>query len=86
MSIICPAIQIPAGIKAESGWRGLKLCGPLAFDAVGIMASVTGPLAQAGISVLVVGTFDTDYVLVKAGQLAAAVHALEQAGPTFRPG
>jgi uncharacterized protein len=86
LSIICPSHQVPAGLKAEAGWRGLKFCGPFPFDAVGIMASVTEPLARAGISLLAIGTFDTDYVLVKAGQLAAAIRTLEHAGHTLREG
>ena len=82
LSIICPAPQLPAGIKAERGWRMLKIAGPLDFGAIGIMVSVAEPLARAGISLLTVGTFDTDYVLVKADRLANAVRALEAAGHT----
>jgi len=84
LSIICPSEQVPPTIQSERGWRGLKLCGPFPFTAVGIMAAVTGPLAQAGISVLVVGTFDTDYVLVKSERREAVRLALEAAGHTFR--
>lgn len=82
LSIICPASQVPAGIKAEHGWRMLRFAGPMDFGAVGIMVSVAGPLAVAGISLLAVGTFDTDYVLVKADRLADAIRALEAAGHT----
>lgn len=80
LSIICPAAQVPAGIKAELGWRLVKFAGPFDFDAVGLLASVTAPLAQAGISLLALGTFDTDYLLVKAGQLEDALRALKSAG------
>ncbi|HKB57624.1 MAG TPA: ACT domain-containing protein [Lacunisphaera sp.] len=84
LSIICPASQVPASVKAERGWRVLKFAGPLDFGAVGIMVAVAKPLARAGISLLTVGTFDTDYVLVKADRLADAIHALEAAGHTVR--
>ncbi len=82
LSIICPAPQLPTGIKAERGWRMLKIAGPLDFGAIGIMVSVAEPLARAGVSLLTVGTFDTDYVLVKADRLADASRALETAGHT----
>ena len=84
LSIICPAAPVPAGIKAERGWRLLKVAGPLDFGAVGILAAVTAPLASAGISLLSLGTFDTDYVLVKADRLDDALRSLEAAGHTVR--
>ena len=84
LSVICPAAQVPAGVKAEPGWRLLKFNGPFGFGTVGILASVTEPLARAGISLLAVGTFDTDYVLIKAGRLDDATRTLEAAGHTVR--
>jgi len=84
LSIICPASQVPADVRREAGWRLLKFAGPFDFGAVGILASVTQPLASAGISLLAVGTFDTDYVLLKTGRLAEATRILEAAGHTVR--
>jgi len=86
LSVICPSAQIPAGVKAERDWRLLKFQGPFAFGAVGILASVTGPLAQSGINLLAVATFDTDYLLVKAGRLDDAVRSLEAAGHRVQRG
>ena len=79
---MCPAAQVPPGTQAERDWRLLKVAGPFAFGTVGILASVTGPLARAGISLLAVATFDTDYVLVKAERLDDALRVLEAAGHT----
>ncbi|MDI1318870.1 MAG: ACT domain-containing protein [bacterium] len=84
LSIICPAAAVPAGIKAVRSWRLLKVAGPLDFGAVGILASITAPLARAGISLLAVATFDTDYVLVKTERLEEALRALEAAGHSVR--
>ena len=84
LSIICPAQPVPAGIQAERGWRLLKIAGPLDFGAVGILAAVAEPLAAAGISLLSVGTFDTDYVLVKAVRLDDALRTLEASGHAVR--
>ncbi len=85
LSVMCPAAQVPAGVKHEAGWRLLKFAGPFAFGLVGILASVAAPLAAAGISSLAVATFDTDYLLVKADRLDAVVQALTAAGHTVRP-
>ena len=43
---------------------------------VGVIASLSGTLASAGIGVFVVSTFDTDYLLVKETELDAAVESL----------
>lgn len=80
LSIICPAQPVPAGVQAERGWRLLKIAGPLDFGAVGVLASITAPLAATGISLLATATFDTDYVMVKAVRLDEALRALEAAG------
>ncbi len=84
LSILCAAPLVPSGVRAEHGWRMLKLAGPFPFGAVGILASVLTPLAAAGISSLAVATFDTDYLLVKADQLDDACRAIESAGHTVR--
>lgn len=84
LSILCPAAQVPAGVKHESGWRLLKLQGPFAFTETGILATVLAPLATAKIGILATATFDTDYVFVKNGRLEEACRVLEAAGLTVR--
>jgi uncharacterized protein len=79
LSIICLENNIPANIKHEGDWRVLKMEGPLDFSEIGILAGMITPLAQNGISILAVGTFDTDYILVKNVNLAAAIQVLEEA-------
>ena len=54
------------------------------FYAVGVLGSLTTPLADAGISIFAVSTFDTDYLLVKEKDLAAAVDVLRRRGHTVR--
>lgn len=75
-----PAGSAPAGVRCEGGWRVFKLQGPFDFALAGILASVLGPLAAAGIPILAISTFDTDYVLVKEENAGAAARALEAAG------
>lgn len=80
LSIVCPEAEVPADIHHEGPWRALRVAGPLDFALVGVLASLTVPLASAGVPVFTVSTFDTDYVLVRAGRLDAAVDALRDAG------
>ena len=80
LSVVCASISVPATVTADRGWRGLRVEGPLPFSLVGILSSLSTTLASAEISVFVISTFDTDYLLVKDEQLARAVVALEAEG------
>jgi hypothetical protein len=80
LSVVCVSGSVPPSVRAEHGFRILKIDGPLDFSLTGILAAVAGPLAGAGISIFAVSTFDTDYILVKAGKLQQAVSALQAAG------
>ena len=80
LSVVCAEALVPAGVSASRGWRALRFAGPLPLDQTGILASVTGPLAAARVSVFAIATFDTDYVLIPAAQRAAAIGVLERAG------
>ena len=54
------------------------------FSVVGILASLAGPLADAGISVFAISTFDTDYLLVKAEDLERTIDILRRQGHTIQ--
>lgn len=72
--------MVPPGARAESGWVCLQLHGPFPFAMTGILAAILNPLAEAGIGIFAVSTFDTDYVLIQEARLRAADLALQQAG------
>jgi uncharacterized protein len=80
LSVICEEHFVPVGVQASRGWRGFKIVGPLDLDLVGSLVSVAVPLAQSNIGILPIGTFETDYVLVRDRQLGDAVKALRFAG------
>jgi hypothetical protein len=80
LSVVCPEGTEPDGARTEPGWRVLRIVGPLAFDLVGVVASVSAPLAGADVPLFVLSTFDTDLVLVKDEDLDRAVDALGGAG------
>jgi hypothetical protein len=80
LSIVCPQENVPSGIRREKGYRCFKVNGPLDFALTGIIASLYMVLAQEGVSVFLVSTFDTDYLLVKQEQTKKAIVALSEAG------
>jgi hypothetical protein len=84
LSIICATDRVPDGVTASGGWRALKIVGPFDLAEVGILLRVAAPLAAAGVSILPVATYETDYVLVRASQLEAALAALRGDGHELR--
>ncbi len=86
LSIVCPQQNVPNEVASEKGWRPFAVKGPLDFELTGVLASLATPLAAAGISIFAVSTFDTDYLLVKQEQLAAAIETLQRAGHTVEVG
>ena len=72
LSIVCPLGAVPTTVECEPGWRAFTIEGKLEFSAVGVLAAILNPLAEAGISILALSTFDTDYVLVRTAMLEAA--------------
>lgn len=82
ISVILPEDQVQPGWKVEPGWRAFHVAGPLDFGLTGVLASLAQPLADAGIPVFVLSTFDTDYLLVKEVRLERATQTLFKAGHT----
>ena len=80
LSVVCAEGAVPSGVEAERGWRALAVRGPLDFALTGVLAALAVPLAEAGVSIFAVSTYETDLVLVQAARLEAAVEALRAAG------
>jgi hypothetical protein len=80
LSLICLESIMPRDSQCQSGWRILQFKGIFDFSQIGVLASVTQPLAEAGVSLLAISTYETDYILVQDGQLEKAIQFLEKAG------
>jgi uncharacterized protein len=83
VSLVCESQYVPHEVKAEKNWKCITIDGILDFSLVGIIATITGILAQQNISVFVISTFDTDYILLRSDVLSQAVEALKTAGYHF---
>ncbi|MBL7199106.1 MAG: ACT domain-containing protein [Anaerolineae bacterium] len=80
LSLVLPQESVPAGRRFEGGWCCLRVLGLLDFGLTGVLASLATPLARAGISIFAISTYDTDYLLVREGDLASAKRALAESG------
>ena len=85
LSIVCAAGRVPEGVVSERGWRVLKVNGVFALSEVGVLAALSASLAAADVSLFVISTFETDYLLVSEKQLDDAIAALRRAGHRVEP-
>ncbi|MBP2636417.1 MAG: hypothetical protein H6Q72_2324 [Firmicutes bacterium] len=83
LSIVCSEAVIPDEALCERGWRALKIAGILDFSLVGILSVVSEVLANVGVSIFAISTYNTDYILVRDNDLDAAVKALAGKGYTI---
>lgn len=88
VSLVTVEEAVPRGeavaVRSQGGWRLLELEGPFDFGLTGILLSVAAPLAEAGVGIFAVSTFDTDVVMVQEEQLERALAALQGAGHVVR--
>ena len=81
ISLVCPTENVPdKTLERDDGWKAFRIQGILDFSLIGILAKIAGLLAENGISIFAVSTFNTDYVLTKAEHYARALELLENAG------
>ena len=85
LSIMTVQRAVPAGLRCERDYQAMRVRGTLSPNLVGILLSILKPLAEAGISILAISTYDTDYVFVKTPHLPTALDALRKAGHQVTP-
>ncbi len=80
-SLVCPTSDVPPNTTArEDGWRMFRIVGTLDFSLVGILSEISKVLADNGIGIFAVSTFDTDYILTKKENMPSAIKALRENG------
>ena len=81
LSLVCPTAEVPERtLEREDGWRGFRICGVLDFSLVGVLSRISGILADNGIGLFAVSTYNTDTILVKEEQLERTLALLKAAG------
>ena len=87
ISLVCETARVPNRTLArEDGWKCFRVQGTLDFSLTGILSGLTAVLAEQGIGVFAVSTYNTDYVLVKRENFVRALRALSGAGYEVVPG
>jgi uncharacterized protein len=83
LSIVCPAGNLPDGVRSQHRWMCLKLEGPFPFSQTGVLLSFIEPLSTNGVPIFAVSTHDTDYVFARDDKSKAALDLLREAGHTL---
>lgn len=81
ISLVCPTESTPScTLEREDGWKAFRIQGVLDFSLIGILSRISTVLADNGIGIFAVSTFNTDYVLVKKENFEKALNELKSAG------
>ena len=81
LSLVCKTADTPENTTArDDGWRGFRIQGVLDFSLIGVLSKISAILAENGIGIFVVSSFNTDYIFVKASNFGEAMEALADAG------
>ncbi len=67
----------------EDDWKMFQIVGKLEFSLIGILSKISTILASSKISIFVISTYDTDYILVKSVNVSTAIKVLEDSGYRF---
>lgn len=80
-SLVCLASMVPENvIERDDGWKAFRIQGVLDFSLIGILAKITGILAENRIGIFAISTFNTDYILTKKDNYQKAIKVLSDAG------
>ena len=80
-SLVCITGDVPPNvIRREDGWKGFRIQGVLDFSLIGILSEIAALLADNGISICAISTYNTDYILVKEDNYQKALDVLMNAG------
>ena len=84
-SLVCPTTLVPRNAtEQEDGWRAFRIEGILDFSLIGILSKISTILAENGIGIFVISTFNTDYILTKSEKTDHAIEVLKAAGYSIR--
>ncbi len=80
VSIVTNCTTMFDNIKSSKGWKGFRVEGILDFSLIGIINEITAPLKDNKISVIVISTFNTDYIFVKEEFFSIAIEVFKSTG------
>jgi hypothetical protein len=80
LTIVCRLEILPSQYQSDLKWRCFKIDGSFDLNQIGVISSISSPLADAGISIYVISTYDTDYFLIQEQNLEQTIAVLSSSG------
>jgi len=80
LTIVCRREILPSQYQSDLKWRCFKIDGSFDLNQIGVISSISSPLADAGISIYVISTYDTDYFPIQEQNLEQTISVLSNSG------
>lgn len=84
-SLVCAGRSVPKKARHEKPLTAFAVDGTLDLTVPGILVRLLNPLAEDGLTVFVISTFDTDWILVPTKDADRAEEAWRRSGHTVAP-
>ena len=77
-SLVCITENVPPNVlKRDDSWKAFRIQGVLDFSLIGILLEISAILAERGISIFAVSTYNTEYILIKKENYKKALELLK---------
>ena len=81
LSLVCPVDAVPDNTtERDDGWKAFRIVGILDFSLIGILSKISAVLADNGVGIFAISTYNTDYILTKSENFERAICLLQAAG------
>ena len=81
LSLVCPVDAVPDNTtERDDGWKAFRIVGILDFSLIGILSKISAVLADNGVGIFAISTYNTDYILTKEENFGKALNVLAEAG------
>ncbi len=84
-SLVCAGRSVPTKVPGDRGLTGFTLADPATSGTAGVLVDLLTPLAEDGVTVHVITTFSTVWVLVPATEVERATEAWRRRGHSVEP-
>ena len=84
-SLVCLIQLVPDNtVERDDWWKAFRIEGILDFSLIGILAAISKVLADGGIGIFAIFTFNTDYILTKSENFERAIGLLQSTGYSIK--
>ena len=71
-------------LQQSDEWRAIKISQQLDFSMVGVIALISEQLSRKDISIFVLSTYKTDYILIRSHTVSTAIDTLKLSGHNIK--